>query len=139
MGVQVSVGQKINKQINIVSKKRPNMWSTSAQAETCHRSPPGPAQAQQKPPGARPPPPPPPPPHPHCFRLDPAAAPPSSNWVNLWLSDLHSSLMGAIRKGVSLKKVEVEVDEGKYDVEATTLLERRLVIGMFSSGELEEE
>merc|ERR1712203_939479 len=74
------------------------------------RSPPGPAQAQQKPPGARPPPPPPPPPPPHCFRLDPSAAPPSSNWVNLWLSDLHSSLMDAIRKGVSLKKMEVDVD-----------------------------
>merc|ERR1712203_456580 len=131
MGVQVSVGQKINKQINIVSKKRPNMWSTSAQTETCHRSPPGPAQAQQEPPGARPPPP------PHRFRLDLAAVPPSSNWVNLWLSDLHSSLMDAIRKGVSLKKVEV--DEGKYDVEATTLLQRRLAVGMFSSGELEEE
>ena len=98
------------------------MWSTSPQTETSHRSPPAappsPGQAQQKPPGARPPL---PPPH----RFHPAAAPPSSHWVNLWLSDLHSSLMDAIRKGVSLKKVE---DEGKYAVEATTpgMLQRAL-------------
>ena len=96
------------------------MWSTGAQTETSDRSPPprSPGQAQQKPPGAQPPP---PPPH----RFHPAAAPPSSHWINLWLSDVHSSLMDAIRKGVSLKKVE---DEGKYAVEATSpgMLSRRL-------------
>ena len=122
------------------------MWSTSAQTETCHRSPPAPAEDQQKPPGARPPPLP--------LNLNPAAAPSSSHWVNLWLSDLHSSLMEEIRKGVSLKRVEVDVDvdedkdvdEGMYAVEATTpgmlqgaLLQRRLAVGMFTSGELEEE
>ena len=64
--------------------------------------------------------------------------------------------MEAVRKGVSLKKVEVDVDmevdedkdvdKGKYAVEATTpgmlhgaLLQRRLAVGMFTSGELEEE
>ena len=120
--VQVPVWQKINIFINIVSKKRHNMWSTGAQTETSGRSPSSPprspGQAQQKPPGAQPPPPP-----PHRFHL--AAAPPSSHWVNLWLSDLHSSLMDAIRKGVSLKKVE---DEGKYAVEETTpgMLQRAL-------------
>ena len=62
--------------------------------------------------------------------------------------------MEEIRKGVSLKRVEVDVDvdedkdvdEGMYAVEATTpgmlqgaLLQRRLAVGMFTSGELEEE
>ena len=56
--------------------------------------------------------------------------------------------MEEIRKGVSLKMVEVDVDvdEGMYAVEATTpgmlqgaLLQRRLAVGMFTSGELEEE
>merc|ERR1712088_64508 len=158
--VQVSVWQKINKK----SKKRPNMGATSAQTETSHRSPPAAAQGQQRPPGDHllqlhlhilhlhhhhqaPPP-------PYRFHLHPAAAPPSSHWVNLWLSDLHSNLMEEIRKGVSLKRVEVDVDvdedkdvdEGMYAVEATTpgmlqgaLLQRRLAVGMFTSGELEEE
>ena len=113
------------------------MGATSAQTETSHRSPPAAAQGQQKPPGDHllqlhlhilhlphhhqtPP-------LPYRFQLHPAAAPPSSHWVNLWLSDLHSSLMEEIRKGISLKKVEVDVDvnvdmdedkdvdEGKYD------------------------
>ena len=98
------------------------MWSTGAQTETSDRSPPppprSPGQAQQKPPGAQPPP---PPPH----RSHPAAASPSSHWVNLWLSDVHSSHMDAIREGVSLKKVE---DKGKFAVEATTpgMLQRAL-------------
>merc|ERR1712139_226980 len=120
------------------------MGATSAQTETSHRSPPAAspaaAQGQQKPPGDHllhlhlhilhlhhhhqaPPP-------PYRFQLHPAAVPPSSHWVNLWLSDLHSSLMEEIRKGVSLKRVEVDVDvdvdedkdvdEGMYAVEATT-------------------
>merc|ERR1712203_1093755 len=116
---------------------------------TSHRSPPAAppaaAQGQQKPPGD------------HLLQLHlhilhlhhHHQAPPSSHWVNLWLSDLHSSLMEAVRKGVSLKKVEVDVDmdvdeeEGKDAVEATTpgmlqgaLLQRRLAVGMFTSGEL---
>merc|ERR1712203_189986 len=164
MGVQVSVSQKIkiSLQMNIVSKKKPYMGSTSTQTETSHRSPPAAppaaAQGQQKPPGdhllQH---------HLHILHLHHHhQAPPSSHWVNLWLSDLHSSLMEAVRKGVSLKKVEVDVDvdvdmavdeeedkdvdEGKYAVEATTpgmlqgaLLQRRLAVGMFTSGELEEE
>ena len=128
------------------------MGATSAQTETSHRSPPAAAQGQQKPPGD------------HLLQLHlhilhlhhHHQAPPSSHWVNLWLSDLHSSLMEEIRKGVSLKRVEVDVDvdvdedkdvdEGMYAVEATTpgmlqgaLLQRRLAVGMFTSGELEEE
>merc|ERR1739842_129285 len=45
--------------------------------------------------------------------------------VHLWLSDVPSSHMDAIREGVSLKKVE---DKGKFAVEATTpgMLQRAL-------------